>query len=61
MVNIYCDGTFEIIYRYLLVLTGIEIFRSNEQTETKPKKVFITLIFILFLFRYFVCEDLKKL
>ena len=40
---IYYDGTSEVLHRYLLVLTDIEIFRSNEQTEIESKTVFITL------------------
>ena len=40
---IYYVGTSEVLHRYLLVLTDIEIFRSNEQTEIESKTVFITL------------------
>ena len=44
MVNIYYEGTSEIVHRYLLVLIGIEIFHSNDQTEMRSKMVFIILL-----------------
>ena len=40
---IYYDGISEILHRYISVLTSIEIFHSNEQTEMESKTVFITL------------------
>ena len=43
---IYYDSTSEIVHRYLLVLTGTEIFCYNGQTETGFEMVFITLVLI---------------
>ena len=41
---IYYDSTSEIVHRYLPVLTGTEIFRSNGQTEMGSETVFITMV-----------------
>ena len=41
---IYYDGTSEIVHQYLLVLTGTEIFCSNEQIEIGSETVFITMV-----------------